>query len=463
MRWVRRSATLGVAISLLAPAVSAQSGIGVARGFRTEVLIWHSPAPTTTERMGRQIAACRSFARLEPGDSAALVGLRAGDAPQTPGIITVVLLASEGARLACGDSVGRVAAAARSLRFSYDTTYVANRDIVRAALMRGSEAVTPARAERTSSAQLTPSGIRDPGHGVVVLDFLVDSIAPDSTGHFGAYGIEALYADIDVPDRFPLPDALLERVWLDAFETSGRLKALAPDAQRLFSELRRGALGGDARREARIRVASAFAQAGEDAAARLMLGHALRTDPCLGLDSSAATPVRDALAGITRPPARCDAIPLRRVALRGAMLPGFGRPAETPLRTVINSLIIAGIVGTGVMGVTNQLAAYDSYDSYKAVQYRISDPDTASLRAAEHYAAAEDSRLVSRQMYFIATGLWVASVAEGVLREHLYARYLDRVRASGATDVSRTGLAPVVAPGRIGIALTLPRLPGGPQ
>jgi hypothetical protein len=376
--------------------------------------------------------------------------------------VGLVILPSDGLAARCRDEEAQHrVAAARGIRITFDTAYSRSRDILRVTITAGRRVITPIAVHRGRVHRVTPWGPSLATSALQRIDLPLDELAGDSTGLDVGFVIEVWHADDAAPDRVRVQVAVLDSIWGDHIESRALAGGVSPDlAARLD-----GRVSQRSREERRVddlAAAARLATAGDERAARYLVARTLDRDPCLSLQSAAGSPIARIEAELRRRVARCEPLPLAQVALRGAILPGFGRPVETPQRRLASRLVFASVVGSGATAILKQVTANAAYDRYKAVGFRPTDPDTSWVRALAHYDEAESARSMSRMLYLVAGGLWIGAIAEGVLRERGYATYLDRLRRdAGQASGTRVGVSPMLRERGLDLALHITLRPQG--
>lgn len=444
-------------------------------------------AAGTRARMSALIGGCRRSMRVQPGDSAAAIAADADpfteDGADGPTIVVLTVLASEGVQIDCGDRAlqGRLAAS-RGLRITGDSSYIDNRDVVRAVVRRGDDELRPVAASRQITRRLTVNGFADARAGFVRLAFDVAALAPATDGVLDDLTLEVHYASGGEPDRFAVPWSALRTVWERVVPARAAMRPTrqapmplpAPSDEQLHAahaaytagDLPRAVaiamaripsrnVGRDERRGARVMVGLSLAALGDTAAARVVLSSVLDLDPCFTLASTAPAGARAIVDALRRESARCTAQSSLVTAARGLVLPGFARP--TVGRERLQGALVAGaVVGMVFVGTQANSDARGLYDEYLAYQGRNPSQIPLPPNAPVLYDRAESRRLQAKLFMTIAAVAWTTQLVEGVVSERRHARRLDRVQQYGreAGD-RRMSLAPILAPGLAGVAVNL--------
>ena len=413
-------------------------------GARTEVVL---SATSVANRgaddllMSTFIHGCRRATELSAADSAAVLERLVAPSwslPSAPSasILTMTVLPAVSSVLFCADATAQGGVAAvRGLRVTYDTLYHGDRDVQRVVLHRGATVVAPLASEGRVIMQLTPRGLRTNGASLIRLAIDIEELAPDSSGVRDDLWLEVWNASDTLPDRVPLPWRAVRAAWewfyaSRAARSSGAGDPQAPD-RLVIERLRAGGLSAADERRARVDLGFSFGDRGDSSAARVLLGGVLDRTPCLTLDASAPENAKRLMNGLRRPAARCTANSLAYTALRGALLPGFGRPT-TRARKFSNVFLIGAMSAGMVLGQKKTDLAREAYDVYLGY-----DPYGGPIgsfvpgKAGSLYDVAEGYRQDAKTMFTLVGALWAGSIVEGVWRERRHARALAEVRGYG--------------------------------
>lgn len=402
------------------------------RGIGVDVVVVTSRTLSGSEadaRLARMLHDCAQRLPLTPADSAAAVAHRSPDGwpAVTADTVAIVVLPRDGLTIRCDDQATQERlAAARGLRFTFDTTFTRDRDVRRIGVRVHSDEVTPLAAHQGAVRQVTPWGLREAGAGVQRIDLPLDLLAGDSAGLGVGLTLEISGAVEATPVTVVIPPAILDSVWTELYAHRVASAGLAPGVGSGVGPEARGFLAAIQRRND-LEAAALLTAAGDTLASRVLLERALRRDPCLVVPADADERLPRIAASLPRAPVRCTAIPTGRVALRAALLPSFGRPVESLRRPLINGAIIGGIVWSVLYAQRADRESSKSYGEYLRVQHDLLDPPLSSTLATAHFARADRYRLTARDFRALAAGIWIGSIVEAVVRERAFARYLREV------------------------------------
>lgn len=186
-------------------------------------------------------------------------------------------------------------------------------------------------------------------------------------------------------------------------------------------------------RSARVMVGATFAAQRDEVGARLVLAPLVREEPCFALAPGAAPAADAVLAQLARPRATCRPGRPLRVAIQGALVPGFGRPAN-------RTRIAVGLIELGVMALfiarsQDQVReAKAQYQDYLAVSLLNPIPEFVQYRATRMYDRAEGTRRAAETSFNIAVGIWFVAAVEAVISEVGWGAHFR--------EISRFGQAP---------------------
>lgn len=384
----------------------------------------------------------------------------------------------------CGaGELARHAALARGIRFGRQAFYNASNDALRAQLWVNGAAVEPVLAGRASVTQVAQARVMQDGTAQVRLFVLPSMVAPTVAGRMPQVELWVWNAKDAVPDRIPVPVAVLRRLW-DA-ELRWRAERIANGAVVAIADgrpvlpmprdtvlrfarsrldagdhraaavasvdrLRGGDLAGEDLRIGRLQLAFAFDAEGETDGARVVVADALSEDPCLSFAAgTGARFVRMLDAG--RPPARCTSVPLAKVALF-SVVPGMGQLAGRR-RTGMAFAVAATTVGGLVLASTQHAQARELHTEYNAITGFEALEEIIEVRVRDYYVRAQRKRDAANTMAAVAIGAWVVGGIEAVLAEHWHAKSLRAADGYGRPPV-RLGLVPLDGARGLGLTLT---------
>lgn len=437
-------------------------------------------------RIGLLLSGCRRRLRLTEVDSTATVRARPwplmGPRVQDPSILTILILPTEPVFVDCGDATGQqVIAAARGIRITNDTLYDGERDVLRVALRRGDRELAPLESERTPIVRFGAYGVVVNGAGLIRLAIPIDSLAPDASGAIPDLRLLVWNDQDSVPSEVAIPWQSVAAIWKEflparsarAAATAGRPEAplfladeprdsvlrrarsryLAADiggGNAIVAErLRTSRLTAADLLHARTQLGVSLAQLGDSSAARVLLGLAMSTAPCLTLAPAAPSEAERMLGSIRRGDQDCAAPVLWKTALRGALIPGFGStPTTARRRSAIVGLL--GVAGAFALASSNRSASRATYDDYLAIDLPSALPP--ELEAQRLYSVAEQQRRTSITYLRIGGAIWVATWAEALLSE-----YRVKLHLASATGYGSVRSGPSFTPrgGAQGLGLSI--------
>lgn len=449
-------ATVAPLAAQRAPSVGRITAPTLMRDAKYEiVLLTHANAKAldADSLLARFFQGCRFVASLRRDDSLAVVRSRPWDwnqgAAADPTTLTILIRRASPIQARC-EIAGDVdaVAAARGFQVVSSTAYPDDATITSARLRRGEDVIEAADVERTALTRVTSRGLVAVEGGLYRLTVPVDATAPDSSGSTRDLMLEIVAPDSTRSARIAIPWEILAPIWSQVLPSrSQRRESLDAANRPVFDRLAR-TTDPLVRTEARARLGANFAAAGDTAAARIVLGDALREEPCLTLHASAGV-AQDVLRPLARRADRCTANLTRTVAV-ATLLPGFGN-LDGPARKVYAATVLGIVAGTLAASQIENSDAEALYAQYLAVDG--SDPVATRDAAARLYDRAEQARATGTALVAAGAATWLLSIAEAVWTERRLIRRLERVRdvRPGTTAV---GVAPHVGPGRLGLALT---------
>lgn len=293
----------------------------------------------------------------------------------------------------------------------------------------------------------------------------IEALAPNERGRLPTLAVQVRRAGDAVATVVPVPEREVLGLWRRALPArlargaagangDGRpTLTLPPPRDRYLAAARSDFLDGDfsdgARlalvrldddtlnvadtRTARVMVGVAFAAQRDEVGARLLLEPLVREEPCFALAPGVAPEAEAVLARLARPRARCRPGRPLRVAIQGALVPGFGRPAS-------RTRIAVGLLELGVMALFISRSqeqvrqAKAQYQEYLDVSLLSPIPEFPQHRARRLYDIAEGTRRAAESSFNIALGIWAVAAVEAVFSEVAWAAHFR--------EISRFGQAP---------------------
>lgn len=458
LRRLGRALLLGAltALPLTAQATAVVLGDGA---FDVTLLTHASSAPADGDaRMAEYFRACRQRLALPAADSSAVARSRPWDwtlgGTADPGTLTVLVSRSTRDEVSCQAPASlRALAYLRGFRVTSDTLYPYDAAITGVAVVRDSQLIMPVDGERVALTRITQRGLVTVSGAIVRISVPIDGLVPDSLGEVHDLRIAITTPELEQPHLVRIPWWALRPIWRQLLVARARALPGARSAADSAILLRTDAptLSEPQRLEARVRLGTAFAEAGDLGAARMLLAEAVGAEPCLTLAPAASTPARTIVSQVRRAKARCVAnMPL--TVGRALAIPGFGH-FDTPRRRVTSVATLLAVAGTLAASQSTNDEAKRLYAEYRAFDSTV--PNEASTNAALLYDRAEDKRAFGTTLVVLGAVMWGASVVEAAWAEHRQEQRLARVRDVDAR-APRVGFAPHAAPGRLGLALTLP-------
>lgn len=416
-------------------------------------------------RVGMLLNGCRRRVRVTDADSAAVVRARpwamSGPRVQDPSILTIIIMPAEPVFVDCGDAVGQqFIAAARGVRITSDTLYDRERDIRRVSLRRGDRELAPLESERTPIIRFGGYGLHVNGGGLIRLAVPIDSLAPDASGTIDDLRLLVWNEQDTIPSEVKIPWRSVAATWRefigarsarvigdagkrglpvflanepgDSALKRARSRYLADDVgggNAIVAErLRTARLASADLLHARTQLGVSLAQLGDSSAARVLLGLAVATAPCLTLTPTAPIEAARVLGALRRGDGHCVPPVLWKTALRGALIPSFGS-THTKARRISAIVGLLGVTGAFALASMNRSASAATYDDYLAIDLPSALPPEFDARRL--YALAEEQRKTSIAYLRIGGAIWVASWAEAMLNEYRVKRHLASVTGYG--------------------------------
>lgn len=372
----------------------------------------------------------------------------------------------------------------RGVRISFDREPRPETSVRAVVLRRDSIELVPAAVQVLDLQRYGPLGFAEPHHRWARLTVRLEDLGPDLAGNFAPVRVSVQTEAGATADEFEVPGDVLARVWLAALpslaEALGRAtpplavprprddvlrsaheKFQAGDLSAAVSTATARIVMPDAPEEERYWAYAVaglgFAALGRDDGARVAIQQVLVTEPCFSLDASAPPALHAMVDALRDPKVNCAATRIRTVALRGALLPGFGRATmgnQAPRR----GLVPLAMAGLSFSAIATGLAARDTYDRYVAWQ---ATPDVLQSAggdgATKLYDEAESQRMLGKTLWMAAAGVYASQLVIGVLRELQFQRRLERVggfgEAIGPAEPPRLSVVPVALPFGSGVAL----------
>jgi hypothetical protein len=450
--------------------------------------------------LARLVEGCKNVLPVSPEDSARLVGAPSLDITRAPvppdsGLVSFFIVRRAGSRAECGNRDAQLLQApTHGIVFNATTTLVDGDEISGATVMRGDAESEAAESSVEMVSRMTASGLLASPGGMARVTVPFGALSSPPLEPAAPLWLRVTLAGSDTALRIDLPrDILLE---LERRTIPARLSRavnqppdpgmafVVPEAptDRVLLEARRAYLSGDHRaaselalgrlddralsradvRAARVQVALSALGHGDSASARFLFERAAAADPCLRLSDAASAESRaffDAVRGIASSEwmyGGCARRPLPVVALRGAVMPGFGRPVGKTRRA-------AGPATAAILGVVLAravLAEHESSQLYSDYLGAVQGDLEAEFgrRVANTYDRSEQQRRLAVTLYRAGAAIWVGSAVEAVLSEYRAHRRADVLGNYGAAPragmAARPTLAPLVAVDRVGFTLT---------
>lgn len=421
------------------------------------VLLTHASAAALGDaaRMSEYFSACRRRLAIPASDSLAVIRSRTWDwtsgAAADDGTLTFLVSRATSNEVDCLSREGsRATAFARGLRVTSDTIYPYGAGITAVTAHRGERLVGGDALERIPATRMTQRGLLTISDGIVRLTVPIDSLAPLADGRVSDLELAITTADTTIAHRIAIPWSAVRPMWEQVLRArSARLADTAADANRaLLTRLDSPAIGESDALDARVQVGLNFAEAGDSAGARVILGRAVSQEPCLTLGASAPSLARDIVGAVHRPAGRCRASMGLSVA-QAAVVPGLAQLRD-PKRRILGALVLGAVISSLVRSQSANDEAKQLYEDYRAVDGP--DPQLNAALAARLYDQAESRRLDGSRLVLFGATVWGASIAEAGWSEYRLARRLARVQGY-APRARALSLAPSGATGRIGLAL----------
>lgn len=442
------------------PLAYAPSAVVISDGAFDVTLLTHASANVSegSRRMADYFRLCRDRFGVPAADSSAVARSMPWDwttgGTADPGTLTILVGRATPNELDCRSTEGqRSYAYLRGYRVTADTAYPYAAALSGVSVVRDSQVVAPVDDERVTLTRITQRGLVTVPGAILRVSVPLDSIAPDSLGELHELSILVAAPDLPEPHRVRIPSWALRPIWRQALAARARVLSGDRSADEAAILLRPDPPGvSEPRRlEARVRVGTAFADAGDVAAARVLLAEAVASEPCLTLAPAASAPAGRIVSQMTRPRARCVA-DMRLAVGRALLVPGLGH-FDTPRRRIASVATFLAVVGTLAASQSTNDEAKRLYAEYRAFDSTV--PGEATATAGKLYRKAEDTRVFGSALVVTGATIWGASILESAWAERRQQRRLARVRDMDVRS-PRVGIAPFGAPGRIGVTLTRP-------
>ncbi len=367
-----------------------------------------------------------------------------------------------GGRSHCeGDRTAVHAGVARGLQVVQGSPGETWRPVVSARLVVNGRSVDAAVATPIRLRRLSAAGLESVEDAAMRLTVPIDSLAPSVQGLMPVVSVHVRVAGDVTWHEVEVPAAALDAAWRRALPArlSYRAPRLPTDEQsivpppardRYLQRARDAFMEGDysdaARlalvrldddtlsvedtRLARVIAGLSFIEQGDDLAARLVLAPAVRDEPCLALAPGRAEAAAAMLAELARPAARCRPARPLRVALQGAVLPGFGRPTSGMRRLagVVEAAIVVSFLARSQQRLRVAEQRYDDYLAVSRLQPALEFPAYRAQRLYKDTESARRAALISFQSAIVAWGLFTA---EAVVSELGWGTYYETVSRYG--------------------------------
>lgn len=420
--------------------------------------------------LGRLLDDCAARMALAPAVRAAVLAIpvpsRWAAVPSTEWILEILAVPGDGTRAHCGGMRTAVhAGLARGVQVDPSADGASLVPIQALHVLIDGEVVTSAVAEEVPLQRLTGAGLQRVEAVALRLALPIEALMPNARGQLPTLAVRVLRAGDPEGRLIPVPESDLLGLWKRALPARLALGARAlagatqpalavpPPRDRYLAAARRDFLDGDltdgARlalvridddtldaadtRTARVMVGAVFAALGDTVGARLLLAPLVRDEPCFALAPGAAPAADAVLARLARPRATCRPGRPIRVAIQGALVPGFGRPASRARIAV--GLIEVAVIAAFIARSQGQLRqANAQYREYLDVSILSPVPEFVQYRAARLYRAAEDTRGAAENSFNLALGVWAVAALEAVFSEVSWGAHFR--------EISRFGQAP---------------------
>lgn len=415
----------------------------IASNGQFDVVFVSAPAASRLGEPGalaRYLASCGRALAIPEGDSAAVSSAASWDwdAPGAgePDRVTLLVSRTIAAEVDCdGTPEERRVAFGRGLRVTRDTALRSPRRILKADLYRDDRLIEPLERTAHLSTSLSSHGLLLEQGGILRMVLPLEAFRPDSTGRIEGVRIAITGADTVYAHSMRLREEALREVWHQLLEERASRAGTAVGAGASLVEW--------------VALGSAFAEANDDAAARIVFRSVLAGEPCTTLAASVPPRTRALFERIHRPRARCDAS-VGRTALRAALIPGFGHH-QGARRKAAGAAVLGVVTAAMVVSQSANDEARERYAAYLALGDLT--PEVAAVRLRRAYDAAESKRVLGTRLVLLSATVWAASVGEAVWRERRLVQRLDRVRA---IDPARRSLevGPTLTARGVGLSIT---------
>lgn len=450
-----------------------------------------TPRLDVDDAMGRAVAACRQAIPIATSDSlrlAALPRLAESPAPGRLWPLEMYVFTADAERRSCGAEVlPGVLAALRGVQVTAFDDVAAPYGVRDVRVLVDDAPAAGPPIEVFAGVRVSPTGVRVVDSAVVRVLLSVEHLAPRPNGTTPRISVALREAGREIGRQVDLPPAVVRSLWmrslaaraegLSAREVNPEALAVLPPrasdaglrvaeealargdaaaaARAALERLAAGRLAPDDIRIARVQAGLAFASLGDAVGARSMFAPVVEQDPCFALHASASAEVRGLVDRLVRPAARCKGANVPLALVRGALLPGFGRPT-TPTRRIVGVLELGAVLGSLALWQSNASAARATYDEYLEVNPDQVSNEIPSVRARRLYEESNQSR--EQALMFARTGavLWAAVTAEAVIAEWRWGRYHGPISSYGQPRAARrVSVTPLIGGGRAGLAFTI--------
>jgi hypothetical protein len=423
-----------------------------------------------TRLLGRLLDDCASRFGLAADVRAAAVAMpmptRWATAPASDWMLEILAVPGDGTRAHCGGIRTAVhAGLARGLQVLPPDDGAALAPILALQLLIDGREVTTAVSEWLPLQRLGADGLVRVDSAARRIALPIEALVPNERGQLPTLAVRVRRAGDAAATLIPVPEREVLGLWKRALparlargasnlDSAARPTLTLPvPRDRYLAAARSDYLDGDltdgARlalvrldddtlnvadtRAARVMVGVAFAAQRDEVGARLLLAPLVREEPCFALAPGVAPEAEAVLARLARPRASCRPGRPLRVAIQGALVPGFGRPAS-------RTRIAVGLLELGVMALfiarsQEQLRqANAQYQEYLDVSILTPVPEFVQYRSRRLYDAAEGTRRAAESSFNIALGIWAVAAVEAVFSEVAWGAHFR--------EISRFGQAP---------------------
>lgn len=422
--------------------------------------------------LGRLLDDCGARMALTPEVRAAAAAIpvpsRWAAVPATEWMLEILAVPGDGTRAHCGGIRAAVhAGLARGLQVDPPAAggSGALAPVQALHVLIDGEVVTAAVAEVVPLHRLSGAGLRRVEGAALRIALPIEALIPNARGELPTLAVRVQRAGDAEARVIPVRESDLLGLWKRALPArltrgAGARDSVArpalvvpPPRDRYLAAARSDFLDGDLRdgarlalvrldddtlnvadtRSARVMVGATFAAQGDTVGARLLLAPLVREDPCFALAPGAAPAADAVLARLARPRATCRPGRPLRVAIQGALVPGFGRPASRARLAV--GLIEVAVMAVFIARSQDQIRqANAQYREYLDVSILTPIPEFVQYRADRLYNAAEATRRAAENSFNLALGVWVVAAVEAVFSEVSWGTHFR--------EISRFGQAP---------------------